>query len=158
MELIQKRKEILKEREEREMDLNKLDSVTKSENGVWIPIRHEGSRTGIEICIKGVDSKEFKTRSLSIRKYIHQQEKKKEEADVEITQEKMIELIAGITINWRDVSEEGVALKVDKSGLILNGEVLKFNIENAITLYTTLPFIAEQIASASADRNLFLGV
>lgn len=139
------------------MDLKKLDSVTKSEQGVWIPIRLDGEKTGIEIKIMGIDSKAFKSKSNSIRKYVQAKEKKNETADVEVMNEKMIELLANITVDWRDTSDEGIEIGANESGLIINGEVMKYNIENAITVYTGFPFIADQVASASADRSNFLG-
>jgi hypothetical protein len=140
------------------MDLKNLDSVTKSEAGVWTQILLDGERTGVEIKIRGIDSKAFKSKSNSIRKYVQAKEKNKENADVEEMNSRMIELLAGISVDWRDTSEQGVEMKADKSGLIVDGAVLKFNLENAITVYTSYPFLADQIATASADRTNFLGV
>lgn len=153
---INKGKKILKEKRGKIMDLRKLDSVTKSEEGVWVPILLNGERTGIEFKIKGIDSKAFKSQSNAIRKYVQSKEKKHENTDVETMNEKMIQLIASITVDWRDTSEEGVKKGADKSGLIVDGEVLKFNLENAITVYTSYPMIADQIASDASDRSNFL--
>jgi hypothetical protein len=139
------------------MDLKRLDSVTKSEAGVWMDIINpDGDETGIQILVKGIDSKAFKSQSNAIRKYVQQQKEKGKTPVNSEMDAKSIQMLAAVTAGWRDTSEEGVKLKADADGLIMDGEVWKFNTENAITIYTAIPFIADQVASFTMKRANFL--
>jgi len=151
-----KEKEKNKLREEKRMDLKKLDSVKASEEGVWVPIFASDERTGIEILALGIDSKKFKQKSTELRKYLQKQQERKANEDIEEMDTKLINMLVALTLDWRDTSEEGVEAGADKSGLIVEGEVLKFNKENAFTVYSSYPLIPEQVLAYISDRAHFL--
>ena len=154
-----KKRKILKEREEEKMafTLSQLDTVKKSEEGVWRDIYAEGVKTGIQILQLGPDSKVYKQNSMAIRKYVKKQQDKKAEINQDEMDEKSYQLLAAVTADWRYVKDDGTiiehALLMDEKGTLF-----EYNNENAVTLYSSWSFIADQMTEYLVDKSSFLAI
>lgn len=135
--------------------LSKLDTMTKSEEGVFFDIFYEGSASGIQIKLKGPDSKVFKQNAIALRKYITKQKEKNADINQDEADEKMIQLFAALTVDWQFVKDDGTVLE-HKLLLDEEGNELDYNLENAVTLYTNFPFVTKQVGAYVEDSTNFL--
>jgi hypothetical protein len=127
-------------------DLASIDVVKDSNTGASIDLYHptSGADLGIKIHIIGRDSDKFReTQAAQGRKRLAKMKKtgfqtNGLQAD---TESDGIELLAHCTTGWE--------------GMVMGGKAVPFSFDNAVAIYTSHPWIKEQVDAAIADRSLF---
>jgi hypothetical protein len=139
-------------------DLSELDSVSAANEGVEVELVNPktGAGTGIFVRILGSDSDVFrkKTQEQQQRRMsrlfkggrMNPNSYSSSEAERDA-----IDLLAACTKSWRRASGEG-----ESATLLVKGEELSCTPENAKRLYSTFPWIKEQLDEAISDRANFL--
>lgn len=138
------------------IDLSTLDTVAGANKGFDVKIYHPGTLTdlGITITVLGKDSDEFQAVSRKQNKKrldrltkggfrgmvnLPQEEKEKDD----------IALLSACTKSWRTG---------DDNTILLKGEKLECNAQNAALVYTDFPWLRDQVDTAIGDRANFLGL
>lgn len=124
------------------MDLSKLDTQTKSDEGVWIHLRHPvtGMELDTEFHVYGVDSDRFKAvndRIVERRRRSTSLLPDQKTRDAE-NMERLLECVDG----WRHMEWEG--------------KELPFSRDNLEMIYTRRRWVTQQIDIMMADRQHFL--
>lgn len=141
------------------MDLTKYDSVKAAEQGAELELRDPVSNLKSKIFIRvlGHDSKDYQrvvskqNQRRTSRVFQHGRFKPGNLTDQEFKQD-AIEILAECTLSWRDETEEKPEL------LVVGGQRLECTKENAIRVYTELPWIKEQVEDFVTDRANFIKV
>ncbi len=134
------------------LDLASFDTVTKSNDGVWIAIVNPftGEESNVEFLMLGYDSDIYSSwrdeQSKKSQQYMIEQmaraaskRKTKEEAKLELEDD--IELLVRLTKDWKNAEWEG--------------EPLKFTEKNVRMVYTKNAIIRTQLLNAVNDRERF---
>jgi len=126
------------------MDLSQLDVQAAAENGANLEVRHPATGIvipGMTITVLGTDSKTYRNAiKARLRQRVNQ--RKKNDFDPEKAEKEAVELLADLTVDW--------------DGISLDGQVLKCNRENCITVYSRFAWIREQVDEFIGDRANFL--
>lgn len=131
------------------MDLNKLDTSTKSDEGAVMELQHpDGSgplideKTGepITITLHGIDSKKF----LQAAHKIASEKARRRGDGGEIRAIETARILAACTKSWRHI-------------YFGSTEELPCTYDNALMLYTERPWIREQVNVFTGDRANYLG-
>jgi hypothetical protein len=135
-------------------DLGAFDSVTRSNEGIWIPILHPitGEETSTEFCMLGPDSAEYtawqdeqakKTQEYMIREMANARLKKKRSAteQAQLDLETDIDLLCRLTKGWKEAR--------------WNGEELEFTPENVRMVFSKNAVIRLQLRRDIEDRERF---
>jgi hypothetical protein len=124
-------------------DLSTLDIAAKAEEGAELSLVHPvtGEELGVYLRIAGKDS-EIHLRA--IRQLADKRSKKhlRNKLTAEDVERDSMEIRARVTLSWR--------------GVVLDGEELPCNRENALALYRRFPWIVEQVDEFVYDRGNYL--
>lgn len=134
-------------------DMGEFDSVTKSNEGVWIPILHPitGEETTTRFCMLGYDSDEYiawrdaqskKSQRFFIQEMAKGKTKSKEQEDLELDDD--IGLLCVLTKDWEEA--------------YWNGEKLSFTPENLKMILTRNTVVRNQLRRDVDDRERFFMV
>jgi hypothetical protein len=135
------------------MDLSQLKAA-KAEVGSVLQLKHPGSEKpleGVTITLLGTDSKKYRTalrrkQQASIDRTLRGKKAKLRAEEVE---QESLEDLAECTVTWSGGP--------DLPGVFqLGSEKLECNKENAIRVFTELPWIKEQASEFMADRENFI--
>ena len=134
------------------MDLSNLDTVALADKGIVVELRHPADGSKLEndkgqpmtITVVGSDSAIYKGELKARVRQVSMNKKRKDEPlDLDDMEKKGATLLAKCTLGW--------------SGLQMGGKDLAFSHQAAVDLYTSYPWIKEQVDAVVADRaNLFL--
>lgn len=141
------------------VDLADLDTVAASNEGFEMELSHPGTQDSLDIHIRvlGRDSDEYRRVSAEqLRKRVNRMTKggtfrpaplsaKEQEAEV-------VELLAACTMSWRTGDEPVLILGKDAEG---NPNKIPFSKAAAKQLYTSHPWVREQVDIAVTDRANF---
>lgn len=125
-----------------------LSALKISAAGAEMPVLHpvtgdaltNDKGDAMTITLVGTDSVEFK--SIVRDRLRKQPASKAKQVDLEEAEQRGIELLAKITQGW--------------SGIQFEGKPLAFSYENAVKLYSELPWLKEQVDKFVADRSNFI--
>lgn len=127
-------------------DLSKLDTSEAAETGAVLDVLHptENTPLGIKITLAGADSDIYrKTINKSVNKRVQRMKPGQSMPfTAEEQEESGITLLAACTLSWEGVLVDGQELPCDK--------------ENAKALYRRFPWIREQVDQFIGDRANFL--
>jgi hypothetical protein len=140
-----------------ELDLASLDTATASEKGAIIPIVHPTTKEpiGINIKVLGKHSDTFrelvrdrinkrvKQESMAARRGKHLDPRTAEEIERDA-----LEMLVACTLGWD--SGEG------KDYIFFEGQQLKYSPQNALTVYSKLIWLREQVDEAIGDLENFI--
>lgn len=132
-------------------DLSKLNTTAKSNDGAWLPLRDPGTfqvllddlGEPVQIQLAGVDSDAYRKAQ---RRVTNMRLNSRRGMAPKLTAEEMeaeaLDILARCTMAW--------------TGIVENGKVLECNYENARKLYSTYPWIKDQVDAFVNDRANFL--
>ncbi|NIA10013.1 MAG: hypothetical protein GWP10_09865 [Nitrospiraceae bacterium] len=124
-------------------DLSQLSTNVKSEEGAWLTLEHPvtGDPLFGRIKLAGVDSKIYQkqARANQDRQLRKGFRSKFSSAELESSR---IALLVAITLAWENIAE--------------NGQELEPTSENVRHVYTTYPWIREQVDEFAGDRANFI--
>lgn len=132
------------------IDLSSFDTVSAANAGATMELLHPATKTPlrqengepITITVAGMDSDVFrKAQRGATNRRLAQRGKVK--LNAEELEAESIETLAACTLGW--------------SGIVVAGQPLPFDRANAVKLYTTLPWVREQLDEFVADRANYLG-
>lgn len=135
------------------MDLSSLSTKQLSEEGAVMTVTDprtgdpliDTDGTSVTITLSGVDGQKYRDfqRKLQNRrlKQIGRGPKPKLEFDAGEMEKEGLELLANCTMGW--------------SGIEWKGQVLPFSVENAILIYSELPWLKDQVDVFIGDRQNF---
>lgn len=134
----------------KKLDLRSIDPSVACDKGYEFELLHPHTEepVGTFITVLGKDSKAWRdhTRAKSNARMREDFEGKRKgktkPPTVEEIEEGAAELLAKVTVGWRDVE--------------LDGEELPFNEANAKRLYTELPWVRHQVDEAASDLGNFM--
>lgn len=131
------------------MDLSTLNVAAAADRGADLHLAHPSTgeplytEDGKPVTIRllGADSHEYRQR---IRRLANQNlnKKKRERQNLEQIEEQAAELLAAITVGW--------------SNIVLEGETVECNVDNAKSLYLDYAWIREQVDEFVGERANFL--
>jgi len=129
------------------MDISKLATGPKSNEGVWMDILHPTTRQPIEdkdgnrarIRVRSTQSRKFKRQlqGLVMKRVVDKN------IEDEATTDESNDMIAGLIVGWEGITDKG--------------EPFEFSEDNAKTLLVKCPWLADQINIHAADMANFLG-
>ena len=132
------------------MDLSKLDTVKKCEDGAVLVVLHPTELTPVvdengkpmTITLAGSDSPKFRK-----GKYMQANKSIDKRGQFKVTAEQLaegnIDILAHCTLDW--------------CGVELDGEVLECTVENAKTVYRRFPWLEKQVNEFIDDLSNYLG-
>lgn len=133
----------------KQIDLADIDTIKGANEGFDVRIYHPGTNEDLDITINvlGKDSDEFQKISRAqhkkrMAKTLKGGFRNNATIPVEEIEQDGLELLASCTKAW--------------TGVILDGEQLECNKENAIIIYERFPWIKEQVDIAIGDRANFI--
>lgn len=126
-----------------------IASFEADSGGEWMTILHPATREPIEsddgqqagIRLVGQDSEEFRKASRKNTDRRLRSRQKGTKITAEELEQDAIDLLVACTKEWR--------------GIYRNGTPLPYSLENARMLYSTVPFIREQVDEFAGDRANF---
>lgn len=142
---------------ETEIDLSSLDTATASEAGATIPILHPISKEpiGINITVLGKHSATFRelvreriNKRMKQESMASRRGKQLEPRTAEEVERDALEMLVACTLGWN--SGEG------KNYITFKGNKLEFNPVNALTVYSGLIWLREQVDEAIGDLENFI--
>jgi len=135
------------------MDLGTIDLEKRSDAGAELELEHpvtgdvlmqEGDdEKSIVINLAGIDSVAYrnKQRELQSKRIAKAARSRSRKGDFSVSDEDSCELLAACTMGW--------------DGIVVDGEVVKFSVKAAYTLYMERPWIREQVDAFIGDRANF---
>ena len=144
------------ETELREFDLGSLDTVAASDEGAELQLVHfiTGKKLPVYITLLGKHSTVFReimadrvNQRIAKEAVAAQRGKEVDRPTAEEAEERAVELLAACTTGWRTA---------DKPVVMLKGEELKFNGENAKKLYREMLWVREQVDKFIGDLENFI--
>jgi hypothetical protein len=126
------------------MKLEFFDSVTRSTEGVWFPLRdpRTGNPTDIEFKLAGPDSQTYRNAERDVLKMRSARLRNNGDDSVAFTDEEKVELVAPCVLDWRNL-EEG-------------GQPVPYSRDAARRVLTRYPIILRQLDAIIGDARNFL--
>lgn len=138
------------------LDIGSLDTVSACDAGAEIELKHpvSGVPLGIFVTVLGKDSQVFRnhTRQM-VNERIRSEavsRRRGKEADIRTLEQinaENVEILVLCTVSWRTG---------DKGCVLVKGEELAFNVPNAKKIYSTVPWIYDQVNDAIGDLANFI--
>lgn len=132
------------------MDLSNLQTAKHADAGADLVLVHpitgealtDDAKKAPTITIKGTDSETFRKLKFDKMKKIRALGDKVEDADFETIDKDAIDEIIAMTVGFKNIE--------------LDGEQIKFTKESAHELYTSCPWVVDQIRAFIVDRSNFI--
>jgi hypothetical protein len=130
--------------------IDDLDSIAASDNGYTFAPTHPvtGKPLDITITVCGADGKRYRNKLAALNRKrmqaLDRTGKRSAALNTAQLEEDAIALLAAATVEWTGISADGV-------------NTLDCTEENALMVYTKLPWLREQVDAAVNDRANFLG-
>lgn len=112
-------------------DIRKLDTKAASEKGLTFDIKWDDQPIGVKVSVVGAESAVFKKHKAIVDGKIENAKKRGKELAGEEKDKLYSQLAAHCTTGWE--------------GMVLDGEPLEFNYENAFAVYVEFPVIGTQV-------------
>lgn len=128
-------------------DLATLDTTATAEQGARLELRHPATDEplGAVLVLAGTDSKTFRRHeATNLNRFIERMSKGKRAKgkSAEEQERESLDMLVACTLSW--------------SGVVLDGVEPPCTPENALTLYTRLPWVKEQARDFMMDRGNYL--
>lgn len=126
------------------MDLQLFDSATRSQTGVWVPLRdpRTGNPTNIEFLVAGPDSSVYKQTERRVLRARDLRVARDEHESARLTEDEKIDLVGPCILDWRNVEKDG--------------ETLQFSPKNVRQVLIDYPIILRQLDVFISDARNFL--
>lgn len=128
-------------------DLATLDTIATAEQGAKLELRHPATDEplGAVLVLAGADSKTYRRHeAATLNRFLDRMAKGKrgKGKSAEEQEREGVEMLVACTLNW--------------SGVVLDGTELPCTPENALMLYTRMPWVKEQAREFIMDRWNYL--
>lgn len=125
------------------MDFKNYDTVGAAEKGMdYVVLDLDECETDVVVSVIGVGSRIFKQAKQKIDNQEALYEKRGKKMDEDTSNELWVELLAKCTKGWKNVEEDG--------------KQVEFSYDNAVRMYSTYPFLRNQILSAIHNLRAML--
>jgi hypothetical protein len=148
------------------IDLADLDSSTASDNGARIPILHPTRKEpiGIHITILGKHSSIFRelvrdriNKRVKAESMAARRGKPLEPKTAEQVEQEALEMLVACTTGWdTEIKDKDGKVKETKPTIRFREQDLQFNAQNALTIYSHILWIREQVDEAIGDLENFI--
>lgn len=150
------------------IDLADLNTTEGSDKGARVELVHPVSRVGLGLffTVYGKHSQVYRDivrdridHRVKRESYAARRNKQLDPRTAAEVEREALELLVSCTIAWdrEETTGEGDdARKEVKPGWTFGGEVLDFNVPNAMNLYTNLVWVREQVDNAIGDLENFI--
>ena len=124
------------------IDLASLDTAALCERGAELELNSPatGEPLGVYLTLAGVDSKAWRRAASALAE---KRARQRHRVTADEVRTGTIEILARCTLAWR--------------GVVVSGQELPCNVENARELYSRFPWICEPADAFCSDRGAFLG-
>lgn len=120
-----------------------MDTISAAEKGFWYTVKDlEEIDTDCEIEVVGVGSRIFKQAKQKIDNQEFVYAKRGKKMDEDTSNDLWVELLAKCTKGWKNVEEDG--------------KQMEFSFDNAVYMYSSYPFLRNQVLAAIHDLRSML--
>ena len=112
-------------------DIRKIDTKAAAERGMTFPLKWNDEEVGINISVVGAGSAAYKKHKAIVDGKIASAEKRGKALSDDEKNSLYMVLAANCTTGW--------------TGMVLDGEEIKFSVENALKVYEEFPVIGTQV-------------